>query len=186
MNAKKETIIAIASLSITLLGCRTSLDSIPTGHWEGEGTWTSWDKNEQGKKYSGQYRANVTISKEHYQANEVMVIAVVSDHCDDDDFGLYQINAVVALIEPELYINGSTVCNTYADVADHEEKDAPKIQEIDIGELINMHPVPPARLSRFGNEYVLEINYDPIDEATGKSPFMETYTFEDDRLIKKG
>jgi hypothetical protein len=173
---------------IAFAGCTATLDSIPTGRWEGEGQWAGWKENDQGvmEHVSGRYRTSVAVAKTCHAGADLLVITGVSDHRAEPEFGASGIRVAMTLGMPARYADGSIGFNTHADVATCQGSASPDPDAVDYASLLEHNRVPPARLSRHGFHQLLEVSYKPAVKASAQSGFTETYTFIGNQLIKKG
>ena len=189
MNGKTSRIgFAATILMMTISGCTASWDSIPTGRWEGEGRWTGWRKNDHGvvENISGRYPTSVAIAKTSHAGDDLLVIAVVSDHRDDPEFGSSGIRVIMTLAMPVQHADGSVTFDTHADVDICHGSASPEPDPVNIETLLKNKRVPPARLSRIGLRHFLEVRYSSDVKTPDEWEFAETFAFVGGRLIKEG
>jgi len=175
------------TLAVLLCGCQASFEAIPTGRWEGQGKWSGYEKNKQGRleRRDGTYTTTVAIAKRNLAGQEMLVATVFSEHPDDSTLGFKRVHVLMTLTKSAKSANGSVLCDTHVQVDIDGPSTLKEPSDDDLEKVLEQDPPPPAKLSRFGWLKTLEVWYEPPDK-TGRSPFAEDFIFDGNRLVKKG
>lgn len=173
---------------VTLLcGCQASFEAIPTGRWEGRGTYASYKENAEGalEHTDGTYKTTVVISKGNVAGKDVRLVRVLSDHSDDPLFERSSVHVILTLSDSGVFADGNLLCDAHATVETRRSTVLAETGDDELDSVLQGHPAPDATLSRSGWRNILHVQYERPDE-TGRSPFAENFTFDGNRLIKKG
>jgi hypothetical protein len=160
------------------------LDAIPTGRWEGEGTYSSHLKNDAGEweDKSGTYHTIVVVEAREVDNRKLRVLAVLADHSEDEVFDKESVHVVLTLGEPD---GSAAGFNTHAKVVTKPETTLEIPGDAGVRAVMATDRLPATKHSQFCWLTSLDLRYETPDE-TGKSPFSERFTFNGNRLQKKG
>ena len=178
---------AYLTFTMLLCGCQASFETIPTGRWEGQGKWSGYQENEQGRleRQEGTYTTTVDIAKRSFAGQGMLVATVLSTHPDDSKFGLRCVYVLMTLTKADTSVNGGVLCDTHVQVGKHAPSTPHDPSDDNLEIVLREDPSPPAKLSRFGWLKTLHVWYQPPDKA-GRLLFAEDFIFDGNRLFKKG
>lgn len=167
-------------------GCALTLDSIPTGVWEGPGEWSGL-REDQGRTIpvSGRYTTTVTIEKRTIEDRRILVFEILSKHPEDSQLELGDVHVLLALDKPRKPDDAGLEFDAFANVQTSKGWGGQEPFSNDVADLLANHAIPVARLNRSGDEITLQVNYEKPDQAM-RLPFTESFTFTGRLLIKKG
>lgn len=170
-----------------LCGCQVSFEAIPTGRWEGQGTYASYKENAEGalEHTDGTYKTTVVISKRNVAGQDVRLVRILADHSDDSLFGRESVHVVLMLSDSGTHIDGSLLCDTHAKVETRRSAVLAEPGDDELERILGRQPSASVVLLRSGWLNFVHVEYESPGKP-GRFPFAENFTFDGDRLIKKG